>query len=239
MMILTLLILFFIFISMPYIKRQLKIRDWYKHLQLKKHASVYQALYKDVNGFILSQKARLKQDALEYSYGEISFISFIALLSCAKPDKHAIFYDLGSGTGHTVLACAMVFNVKQSCGIELFSPLHETALIQKNRLSQIQGYKTRTNNIHLVHGDFLTVDFHDATIIFINTTTFIGEIWNKLKQKLINTKPDTIIITTSKCLASEAFELLRVTTVQMSWGLVDAYIQRRHHTSKNFLEQNA
>lgn len=91
-----------------------KIRRWQDALAISKHLAVFQQLYADVNGFALSKKARLGGDAFEYVYGEIEFESFTALLSLCHPNSSTIFYDLGSGTGKAVLACAMVFNVKKA-----------------------------------------------------------------------------------------------------------------------------
>ncbi|WP_242602198.1 hypothetical protein [Legionella nagasakiensis] len=175
----------------------------------------------------MSRKARENQDAMEYLYGEVDFISFIALLSCARPNKNTIFYDLGSGIGTAVLACTMVFHVKKSCGIELFSTLHNTALKQKENLRQTPGYATVARKIHFIHGDFLKTDFREATLIFINATAFIGDTWTALCQRLENVSPGTIIITTSKKIPSTVFSVMHATTVKMSWGLVTAYIQRR------------
>ena len=68
--------------------------------------------------------ARQKQDAIEYVYGEIEFLPFIALLSLDKPDSKTVFYDLGSGIGKAVLACAMVYPVHKSVGVELLPELY-------------------------------------------------------------------------------------------------------------------
>lgn len=70
---------------------------------------MFQNLYEDVDGYSISRKARVKMDAFAYTYGEIEFLSFIALLSLVKPNENSVFYDLGSGTGKAVIAAAMVY----------------------------------------------------------------------------------------------------------------------------------
>lgn len=213
--------------SYPYCRRQTKIKQWCKKLSIPQHQANFQQLYSGIDGFATSRQARSEHDAIEYTYGEIDFRSFIALLSLAKPDGNTIFYDFGSGTGKAVLACAMVFKVSSSIGIELFQPLHTTALEVNNRLKRLPGYVEIANKLRFVNANFLDTDFNDATLIFINATAFFGETWHAINQCLVQVKPGTTVITTSKRLSGNAFALIKATTVQMSWGVVSAYIQKR------------
>lgn len=208
-------------------RHQTKIKRWSNQLKLDQHALIYHRLYAQIDGFSLSRKARLTHDALEYVYGEIEFMTFIALLSLAKPSAHTIFYDLGSGVGKAVLACAMVFNVKKSCGIELFQELHASALSQHQNLEMLPSYKEVARTIRLIHGDFLTENFSDATLIFINATSFFGPSWLHLNERLTITTQCPIVITTSKKLLSTAYIVTQETLVHMSWGIVKAYIHQR------------
>lgn len=217
--------------SAPRIYRQVRLRRWCSALDLASHQAVFQKLFADVDGFALSRQARLESDAVDYVYGEINFISYIALLSLTKPSPDTIFYDLGSGIGKAVLACAMVFNVKKSAGIELFSVLHQAALKQQQRLEKIASYASKAQTIQLINDDFFHADFSDATLIFINATAFFGETWQALNQRLNNMTACTTVITTSKKLSCAAFTVTRETRVQMSWGIVKAYIQQRTSTT--------
>ncbi len=207
-------------------QRKAIINQWYNTLNLGHHYKIYQQLFNDVDGFSLSRQARARHDALEYTYGEIDFISFLALLSLTKPDTHTVFYDLGSGIGKAVLACAMVFNVRKSCGIELFSGLHHVAVNQQQQLQCLPDYHDNANALHFINADFLQADFSDATLIFINATAFFGETWTAISQRLEQICPAATVITTSKKLFSDAFAVEKITTVQMSWGPVRAYIHQ-------------
>lgn len=211
----------------PYWQKQTAIKRWYSTLALDKHLTNHQMLFQDIDGFALSRQARISGDAIEYTYGEIDFVPFIALLSLAKPNKNTVFYDLGSGTGKAVLACAMVFNVRKSCGIELFNLLHQAALKQRNSLQQLANYYSAANALHFINADFLHVNFSDATVVFMNATAFFGETWIAAQQCLHQLRPGTLVITTSKRLSLSMFKLIKSTTVQMSWGPVRAYIQQR------------
>ena len=163
---------------------------------------------------------------MEYTYGEIDFISFIALLSLTNPDARTVFYDLGSGTGKAVIASAMVFNIK-SYGIEIFHQLHHAAQKQLQHLQNIADYQLNADNIHFINMNFLDADLNNATLIFINATALFGETWAALNQRLKQVKKNATIITTSKKLSTDDFVIKKITLVQMSWGIVNAYIQQR------------
>lgn len=207
--------------------KSFKLWRWQRALALDKHLAVFDRLFLEVNGFTLSMQARAHNDAIDYVYGEINFISFIALLSLAHPDENTVFYDLGSGTGKAVIACAMVYPVKKSCGIELFSLLHLAAIERAHDLQAMSEYKSKAAHIHFINQDFLQTPLDDASLIFVNATAFFGETWDILSQKLANTINCKTVITTSKKLRTDAFIVTHETIVEMSWGFVKAYVQQR------------
>jgi Histone methylation protein DOT1 len=208
-------------------QRQVAVRRWRRALALDKHQTVFQQLYADIDGFRLSKLARTGQDAPEYVYGEIDFESFIALLSLCNPKPSTVFYDLGSGIGKAVLACAMVFAVQRSCGIELFASLDQCAKLQQERLRQIPGYQEKANRVEFKQGNLLEAQFSDASLIFINATAFFGKTWHRISKQVEQIKPGSLVISTSKPLDSSQFLTVTVTQVKMSWGIVDAFIQQR------------
>ncbi|MCX7114730.1 MAG: hypothetical protein NTW08_02300 [Gammaproteobacteria bacterium] len=197
---------------------------WKKRLHLDKHQKQFDDLYQGVNGFRLSKEARISGDALEYLYGEIDFLSFIAMINLTHPHRDTVFYDLGSGTGKAVIACALLYDMKQYNGIELFEPLHEAAELQKKKFAKLKSYKKRARHIHFINGNFLHTSFYDATLVFINATAFLGETWEQLNENLDQTAVGTQVITISKKLISNQFVEKRVTLIQMSWGVATAYL---------------
>ena len=212
-------------LAQPYWARAYTLRRWRREFNLKQHTPVFQALFKTVDGFSLSRLARTHHDAMEYTYGEIEFTSFIALIAMTHPSSTSRFYDLGSGTGKAVLACAMVFDMQYYCGIELFNELHVQALKQQHALQQLPGYKQKAEKIHFRNINFLNTDLHQATLIFINATALFSPTWEQLNQKLVNEAPNNaVIITTSKPLLSNLFIVTQTTKVSMSWGIVVAYL---------------
>lgn len=219
--------------SLNHIKQWLKYRHWRKFLNLHQHEPLFNSLYAGVNGFELSKKARIPKDAMEYVYGEIEFLPFIALLSLVELDEHSVFYDLGSGTGKAVIACAMVYSPKKCFGIELFPSLHLCACAQKNKLLAIEEYARAAQNIEFLLGDFLERPLEEATIVFINASAFFGETWEKISNKLATCPKLKTVITTSKALKSEQFYVSKTTKVLMSWGPVMAYIHQIHNRSNS------
>lgn len=211
----------------PNWRRNRQIQRWRQSLALDEHEPHYQALYADVNGFALSRSARCQQDDIAFIYGEIKFNPFIALLSLCPIGPETVFYDLGSGTGKAVLACAMVFDIQKSCGIELFPELHQAAEQQRLRLQQVPAYYRKASQCYFKQANFLDEVFDDASIIFINATAFFGDYWQTISHHLEQLKPGTFVISTSKAIQSSGFICEKVTSVEMSWGIVTAYIQRR------------
>lgn len=204
-----------------------KIWRWKTRIHLNQHLKALNQASQNMNGFYLSKQARLQSDALEYVYGEIDLISFAALMSMVQPCQNSIFYDLGSGLGKTVLFCAMLFPIKKSCGIELLTPLHQAALRQHQRLCAEENYRQNLRHVTYLQGNFLDVDLSDATIIYINATAYFGETWMLLNHKLNQLRQCRTIITTTKQLTASAYQLTRMTRVQMSWGIVKAFIYMR------------
>ncbi|AWN72820.1 methyltransferase [Legionella anisa] len=225
-----LLVLLTLFLHLKYKRKQINVAQWQKSLNLREHAQVFRQIYSGANGFVLSQNARHEYDAMEYAYGEIDFLSFIALLSLTNPNENTVFYDLGSGTGKAVLACSMVFPICKSIGIELFPELYLDACKRLEQLAAMKNYAGQAKKIQFVLGDFLKVNFDDATLVFINSTAFFGPTWEKLCAKLDHLPHLNTVITTSKTLPNTHFTVTTRTKVQMSWGVVFAYIHTRKTT---------
>nr|WP_238584122.1 hypothetical protein [Legionella tucsonensis] len=231
-----LLVLLALFLHLKCKRKQINVAQWQKSLNLQEHAHVFHLIYTDANGFMLSQNARHEHDAMEYAYGEIEFLSFIALLSLTNPNENTVFYDLGSGTGKAVLACSMVYPVDKSIGIELFPELYLDSCKRLDQLASMKNYAEQAKKIRFILGDFLEVNLDDATLVFINSTAFFGATWEKLCAKLDHLPHINTVITTSKTLSSTHFTLTTCTKVEMSWGVVFAYIHTRKQLSTNCLE---
>ena len=203
-------------------------RTW----NIPQHAKTFHKLYAEVNGFALSKIARAGNDAMEYVYGEILFEPFIALLSLTHPDENTVFYDLGSGIGKAAVACALVYPVKQSVGIERFPNLYQQSIKQKEALLSASEYQHAANCLNFECNDFMQSSLDNATHIFIHATGFFGDHWLAICQKLAGLPKIKHIITISKPLKNSAFELSRTTQVALSWGIAQAFIHRPVYLQK-------
>lgn len=205
-----------------------RIKRWRQELALNQHEAVFRELYHPIDGYGLSRQAREGNDAIEYVYGEIEFEAFIALLTLCKPNSNTVFYDLGSGTGKAVIACGMVFPVKKSAGIELFEELYLASVEQKKLLSDLPAYQKAAEAVVFDHGDFLKYPLQDATLIFMNSTAFIGDYWLQVSKHLEQQlKPGAIVLSASKAVVSDRFVIQHSTQVTMGWGVVTIYMQER------------
>lgn len=209
-------------------KTQQKLKAWRKLLAIDQRKRVFNTLFSKVNGFMLSHESRqIHHNEMAFVYGEIEFEPFIALLSMCQINQYSVFYDLGCGTGKAVIACEIVYNVRKSCGIELLPLLYEAATQLQQTLLDIPEYYSQARRIHFRLGNICDADILDATHVFINSTGFFGDLWKTISRQVETVKKGTIIVTTSKKLASPCFEIQKITPIEMSWGVVDAYIQRR------------
>lgn len=223
------LILFILLVFSESFWQRFRIWRWQKHIGLDNHLTILDTVSADINGFQLSRIARADCDALEYVYGEITPQAFVAILTLVKPDSSTVFYDLGSGSGKAVLICAMVFDVKKSCGIELFPNLDQAAKQQQQYLRTFVNYQQAADKITFICGNYLHTSFDDATLIFISATALFGETWKQLNHKLDTLPIDTSVITTTKRLLSKRFKLIQETRAEMSWGVVNVYIHTKIH----------
>lgn len=216
--------------------RQRQLRQWQRAWRLDERAAVFDAIYAPIDGFALSRAAREGRDAPEYTYGEVSFLPFAALMYKAGLTRDSVFWDLGSGSGRAVLIAAMVFEVRKSAGVEYFASLHEAALSAGERLSRTHGFAACAETLHFEHGNFLETDFHDATHVFINASALFGDTWMQLLERLQTLRQGTVVVVTSKRLPPACFTLTGTSVVEMSWGSVQAFLYQCHNTSDKQLD---
>lgn len=206
--------------------------------RLNQIAGLLTTLYRGINADSLSKNERkrlgLKEDA--YIYGEIDFLSFILILDKIKPQPGEVFYDLGSGSGKAVFTAALCYDMSKACGIELLPGLCKLANMQINKartlLSLIDKKLTETflhqlSTIEFINSDFLNCDLSDGGIIFINATCLSYYTWEALVEKLKELRPGARIISTTKKIQNEQFEVLYQYQELMSWGMNSVNIYRK------------
>lgn len=96
------------------------------------------------------------------------------MLEMAQVGKDDVVFDLGCGDGRILFSAVKEFDAKQAVGYEMREELYNDVVekIRKERLEQ---------RITIFHGDLLTADISEATVITLYLTTSGNR---KLKGKL-------------------------------------------------------
>jgi len=190
-------------------------------------------LYEKINGFDISVKERdrLASNDSSLIYGELTTRSFKEILEVVNPNPSEVFYDLGSGTGKPVLWASVLYDWRKCCGIELLSGLYDTSIQQLQKMtahSEIKEFlPNRKLNIQFINKSFLEVDFSDAKVILLNATAFSYDLWQSLLTKFLTLPKDVHIITMTKKINEDEFELLHSGFYQMSWGMNSVNIYKK------------
>jgi len=197
-----------------------KIKQYYR---VKNANLIFTRLFIQTPGHALSLTARQKTgtDQIAWFYGEIDFDGFYKILQFIQPKPDEIFYDLGTGLGKPLAVAALLYPFKKCVGIELFSDLTDPAQAIMQTLIQTHQNALPNPNIEIkiVQQDFLSSDFSEADLVFINATCYINETLQQITQQLekqlhLGAK---VIITTQKP-ELPGFKLLHRNVFMMGWG---------------------
>lgn len=201
-----------------------KIRAKLKYIRFNKINNQISQLYKDVNPYQISIKARqdLGMEDKNLVYGEVNIITLLEILHDLSPPADSVFYDLGSGCGKQVIAASLAFPLKKAVGVELLSELHEMSL---EKLSEL---KPSPHNIVFIKQDYFETDISDADIILINATCIDDEHWQKLTQKLIEVKTGCKFCVITKRIKDKHFKLLSQNMELMSWGYATVRLYEKY-----------
>lgn len=200
-----------------------EFRAWVKRPHIRYALALLKSLYQNVNGIEVARKAWQQSQFRDFAfiYGEIDIISFIAILEAAQLNRGDIFYDLGSGTGKAVFTAALAFNFAACKGIELVPELYQLSCQLKQQLPKLN------TKVEFINADFLSINFGEADVIFINAACFVGETWQSIVARFIQLKPGTRVIVGSKQLPNPYFKLIDEKLRYMSWGEAMVRIYQR------------
>lgn len=128
-------------------------------------------------------------------YGEVLPMTFVQLLQHvgAKPGQK--YYDLGSGTGKTVVAAWL--SGLDATGVELISKRWDTACTTLLKAKHL-GFRKQEQGagLNFVHASFLDLDFSDADVVFTDSSAFSDHMMEVLASVARRMKPGSKIIST-------------------------------------------
>jgi SAM-dependent methyltransferase len=189
---------------------------------------IFNKIYENIDGFSLSLAERKELGIKDKSfvYGEIVPESFCEILEKLNINKNTIFYDLGSGVGKAVILTKLIFDIKKSVGIEYLSSLYQASIQAYQKLKEIINIED--NSIYFIKGDFFTVPFNDANLVFINSTCFSEEQMERIVNLSLNLERGSkLIVLTKKITDNQNFELLTENQYPFSWGYATVRIYER------------
>lgn len=180
-------------------------------------------------------------------YGEVEFSAFANLLERVKLARGDKFFDLGHGTGKAMVAASLLFGDLLSSieGVELLEDLHDlsnttiqsyTTHIATSSSAQSSGnenpFFSRLQCPLVGHqGDFLeepwVTAWTSADIVFANSTCFDDDLMRRIAVLADRMKPGSRMITFTRHLPSDAFEVIDRVNLGMSWGAATCYVHVR------------
>lgn len=189
----------------------------------------------------MSKKERQDEELDDQSlvYGEIQFRTFaltiekIRYLYDGLRDSGGIFVDIGSGTGKAVFAAMLMHDFDRVIGIEILNGLHEISrdieAIWHEQKGKIDGLSARTKKtqIDLIRGDAFKVDWADATLAFVNSTCFDEKMMETVAEHANKMQTGSFLISFTRRLPSEEWQLLEYERHIMSWGDATVFIHQR------------
>eukprot|EP00826_Nyctotherus_ovalis_P033668 TRINITY_DN2740_c0_g1_i12.p1 TRINITY_DN2740_c0_g1~~TRINITY_DN2740_c0_g1_i12.p1 ORF type:complete len:276 (-),score=70.64 TRINITY_DN2740_c0_g1_i12:147-974(-) len=207
------------------------VREWeaYSNMSALYHNyGLENALEASVND---TEKLQLSRE--NYTYGEISLLSFWTILKLAEVKDGDVFYDLGCGAAKPVAYAAFGFPFAKCVGIEQLPQVY--GLGKKFAKEYEDGVKEgkwmHTDyellpSISIVEGSFLEVDFSEADVIYLACTTFTEDLMKSIARRCAKLKKGTRIISLFKPMPSVqepgcavSFKLYHNQNFVMSWGL--------------------
>lgn len=160
-------------------------------------------------------------------YGEMTLETIICLLTRhVRPKEHAVFADIGSGIGKTIIAAAMSHSFTRLIGVEIFDALCQQSYQALNSfLSQTSISQSNTPIIDVMCSDFrVNHEWHTADVVFVNSTAFDELLMHDLSRCCEYLLLGSIVVTLTRRLSSPHFRLIEEARYPCSWGDADAFI---------------
>lgn len=164
------------------------------------------------------ERETISKSGGEALYGEITMFGCEQLFKRVGLNAQSVFYDLGCGSGKSVLK-AHTWGVRKSVGIEL-SPTRfavATAALQSLRKSK---HYDAARVVSFENADMFKVDISDASVIYMNM--YSQEVAQKVSNRIKSLcKPGTMFASMYPVHEFDGWERLAPLSIRMSWSKED------------------
>ena len=163
-------------------------------------------------------------------YGEVDYLSFVRILRRVAAPAGSVFYDLGSGSGKAVFAARFSQDYGRCVGIEILDGLHEAAVRVVDRYNKKFRHLLDTSlsqHASVYHGSLEDFDWSDGDVVFANSTCFDDSLMKSIGRLAEKLRPGAVLITFTKGIESDKFELMDRKRYRMSWGPATVFVHRR------------
>ena len=203
------------------------------HLNYEQQKMIFNTLFENVNGYELSLKDKqalsLQLDR-SFTYGEVSFEGFKAVLDVITPAKDIEFMDFGSGLGKALVIAALFFPCKRLVGVEKLPTLAEKSKDILNSFSEDikKSYPdVELPSLSIINDGFDSVSLSTVDVLFFSATCFSDETVTGLSSRVHEMKSGAYIVSFTRQIQSNHLECIYKGSHKMDWGTPTVYIYQR------------
>lgn len=186
-------------------------------------------LYAGVDGFEISRRDErlVNRSKASPTYGELMPTATLRLIAELGLRRGDVFYDLGAGVGKVAMLAAMTTPAR-AIGLELSRERVERGapVLAEARRRRLPGAR----RVELRHGDMMTADIDDATVIYTCSTAFSTAFMNRLARRLAALPRLRTVASLQDFDVHRGFELVEIHRLDASWKRrtkVHVYARRR------------
>lgn len=161
------------------------------------------------------------------------------------------FVDVGAGIGRAVFAAALAHDWDCCVGIEVLQGLHavstealsvwveavateppETRVRKEQRRRALAGVSAcpelpeskQHMEIEFILGSAIVLPWDDADLVFINSICFDEDLMRQLASQAFKLKDTAIVVTMTRVLPCDRFEVIDEMKIQQDWGHATVYV---------------
>ncbi len=157
------------------------------------------------------------------TYGELYYSSLMKVLSYLKATKDDVFLDLGSGLGKLALSVYLRTPMLKVIAVEAVPEYHQQALTAFQNAKEAVPALFTKGSLDLICGNFLDMDFNQATIVYSCSTCFSQELLWLMGEKLNQAHNVTQILSLKPMANLHRLPLKKVISVECSWDSALCY----------------